>query len=366
MKKIVICVILIFIANIAIAQIDSLNESSDSLSAFSGARFYSRTLKSDDKQESVQQWVLPIFVGGLVTDSFRVRIYQTLSNTQIKDSQSYNSVENTNLRFSFKILENLATYAGLSIPIYSHKPDAETAHINNILYNEILQFGVNKTNDGFNTDIGIGLTLPLGKTQFGLGAGYMRRGEYDVSLLKGGSTEYKPGDTLSATLGVGRRIGLAILQGNILYLRYGYDTISGEESLKNGDEISFVALTKLRLKTATISVFLDDTLKNDNQSKQENVVPESIFRNRTRFGTSLSYIVSRELLIIKARAVVKSLFDKDWNVNEDAFSFDAGGTLIISDNLNMDLIGNLIFGVMDNNKTDVSGFSIGLTVNYEF
>jgi hypothetical protein len=32
----------------------------------------------------------------------------------------------------------------------------------------------------------------------------------------------------------------------------------------------------------------------------------------------------------------------------------------------MDLIGNLIFGVMDNSKTDISGFSIGLTISYEF
>jgi hypothetical protein len=363
MKRIVICVILIFIANNGFAQMDSLNESSNSLSAFSGAKFYSRTLKSNDKQETVQQWVLPIFARGIITDSFQVRIYQTLSNSQIKDNQSYNNVENTNLRFSFKILENLVTYAGLSIPLYNSKPDAD---INNILYSEILQFGVNKINDGFNTDIGLGLTLPLGKTQFGFGTGYMRRGEYDVPLLNGGLAEYKPGDTLSATFGIGRRIGQTILQGNILYLRYGYDTISGDKSFKSGDEISFVASTKLRFKPATISFFLDDTLKSDNQSKQETVVPESIFRNRTNFGTSLSYIVSRELLILKARAMVKSLFDSDWNVNEDAISFDAGGTLIISDNLNMDLIGNLIFGVMDNSKTDISGFSIGLTISYEF
>jgi len=359
-----IILVILFIPGLCSAQID-FGEPWETLSTFGGAQFYSRTLKGET-EETAQQFVFPITASGQVTENLNIGIYQTISSAQLDEGPSLGGLQNTRINGALSLLgDTFVAYMGLGLPIASPEPKAENARLGNLLYNEVLQFGVTRLAEGLNFDTGFVFAQPFGNLSLGLGAGYLYRGSYDRLSQTEELVDYNPGDMISGSAGLGLRAGLASLRARLLYVYYGDDTIDEDDALKSGSEFSFLASARFRLRPLILTLFLTDTIKGESESLQEWVVVNNLFSNRLNVGASLAYPFLNESLILKLQARMKGLFD-DGDTSANVMSFDGGIQLIPGDKFKLDVLASLISGDMDFGETQVSGFSLGLMANYGF
>ena len=359
-----IILVILFIPDLCSAQTD-FGEPWETLSTFGGAQFYSRTLKGET-EEKAQQFVFPITASGQVTESLSIGIYQTISSSQLEEGPSLSGLQNTRINGALSLLGNsFVAYMGLGLPIASPEPEAETAHLSNLLYSEVLQFGVSRTTEGFNFDTGFVFARPLGNLSLGFGAGYIFRGSYDRLSPAEELVDYNPGDMVSATGGLGLRAGLASLRARLLYVYYGNDKIDEDDALKSGSEFSFLTSARFRLRPLILTVFLTDTIKGESESLQEWINVNNLFSNRLNGGVSLAYPFLNEALILKAQARIKGFFD-DGDTSANVASFDGGLQLIPGDKFKLDVLASFITGDMDFGETQISGFGLGLMANYGF
>ena len=347
-------------------QMIGFSELPETVSTFTGSYFYSRTLESKEESENIQQWVLPLFATSLITEGLRIRIHQTVSAAQMEGGPSLSGLGNTRIRSSFSLFENtLMTYLGLSFPVTGADTEEETASLSNLLYSEILEFGVRRIAEGFNLDTGFVFAQPFGKFALSFGAGYVLRGGYDRPSQTEKPASYNPGDALSITTGIHFRRITTSLNGRILYFHYGDDRIDNNNVFKSGDEFSVLASAEFRFKPLILMLSLTDTVKAESEARQSGVDVNNLYSNRLNAGISLTYPLLREILILKAQANAKGFFD-DGNVSAKVASLDGDFQLIIKDNLTLDVLAGFMSGDMDTGKTDISGFSLGLVINYGF
>jgi hypothetical protein len=347
-------------------QMIGLSELPETVSTFTGSYFYSRTLESEEETENIQQWVLPLFATSLITEGLRIRVHQNISAAQMEGGPSLGGLGNTRIRGSFSLFENtLMTYLGLSLPITGADSEKETASLSNLLYSEILDFGVGRIAEGFNLDTGFVLARPFEKFALSFGAGYVLRGSYDRPSQTEKPASYNPGNALSITTGIHFRRIATSLNGRILYFHYGDDRIDNNDVLKSGDEFSVLASAEFRFKPLILMLSLSDTVKAESEARQRGVDVNNLFSNRLNSGISLTYPLLSEILILKVQAKVKGLFD-DGNMSAKVASLDGDFQLIVKDNLTVDVLAGFMSGDMDTGKTDISGFSLGLVVNYGF
>ena len=80
-----------------LAQVVTSEEDQETVSVFTGARLYSRTLDGET-EETVKQWVFPLFVSAMVTENLNIRIYQTVSTSKLEDDPSLSGLERSEER----------------------------------------------------------------------------------------------------------------------------------------------------------------------------------------------------------------------------------------------------------------------------
>jgi len=336
--------------------------SSETISTFAGFQFYSRTLKGKE-EEKVQQWVLPVSLAGRIGENLKFRVYQTMSHAQIEDGPSLSGLGNTKIRGSYVLLENaLVTYLGLSIPVASVEPTTETVPLSNLLYTDVLNFGVNRLTEGFDLDLGFAFAQPFGKLSFGLGMGYLIRGSYD-RLSQGGT--YNPGNPISLSAGINSFSRLVNLGFKVIYVHYGDDKIEAGDSFENSDSLSFRISIKPRFKPIAIRLLLADTMKFGDDDLDEETTINNFFKNRLSGGLFLAYPLLGDTITLKAQAVVKMLLD-DSGTNAKSASFGGGFRILLTDNLKLDFSTNIINGDMEAGETNISGFDLSAMVGYGF
>ena len=267
-----ILLMLIVISSPCFAQIVNLEDPPETLSTFTGAQLYSRTLKTGENEENISQWVFPIFISGQITENLNIRLYQTVSTAKQEDGPSLSGLGNTRIRGSYSFFEDrLVAYLGGRFPLASVEPEVETKYLSDVLYSEVLQFGVGRLTDGLDLDAGFAFAQPFGKLALGFGAGYVVKGSYDRLSQSDELVEYNPGDVLSASVGLHFRNDTTIFHGRVLYIQYGKDKIEEEEVFKSGSEISFGGSISIRLGASVLTLFLDDTVKAESENLQEDI-----------------------------------------------------------------------------------------------
>ena len=98
---------LLFISVSCLAQMGAFTDPQETLSTFSGVRLYSRTLEFEGEEEAVQQLVVPLFIRGSITEDLSIRIYQTVSDSQLEDGPSLSGLESTRIQASQSELPSL-------------------------------------------------------------------------------------------------------------------------------------------------------------------------------------------------------------------------------------------------------------------
>jgi hypothetical protein len=343
------------------AQVAAPGETPETVSAFTGAQFYSRTLEGET-EESVQQLVFPIFVTAMIAENLNIRAYQTVSTAELDDA-SLNGLENTRIRGAYGLFRNrLITYLGLSLPIGGVTPEEETERLNELLYSEPLQFGVSRLTGGFDLDAGFAFAQPFGAMSFGLGAGYVLRGSYDRLSQGDGVISYDPGNALSGTAGFYLNSGVTDLRCGILYAYYGDDSTDGG-SFENGNELTFSIAGVFNLDPLTLTVFSADTRKGE--SDAEGIEVTNLFTNRLSGGLSLAYSLLDETLTLKTQADIKRL-TYDGDTRASVVSLGGGFHLVITDNVALDVSAGIISGDMDDGETEISGFDLSSIIRFGF
>ena len=359
--------ILLFISASCLAQTGILPDPQETLSTFAGARLYSRTLETEDESETAQQFVVPLFLRGSITEDLSIRIYQTVSSSQLEDGPSLSGLESTRIQASFSLPgDSVMAYLGASLPIVGTDPEIETAHLSNLLYSDALGFGVSKLTEGLDLDAGFAFAQAFGDFSLGFGAGYIFRGKYDTLLYGEELVDYNPGDAINASAGFHFGSAVASLRGRGVYVHYMDDAVEEDETFKSGDEISFLASAAFDLDPLGVMIFVADTMKADSDALQEGLTISNLFRNRLNGGVSLAFELLDEILILKAQASGKVFLDEDSDVDAQVAYMGGGFQIVPINDLTVDILGSLILGNMDAGDTDISGFNLGLIINYGF
>ena len=351
---------ILLIAAACSAQVEVPGEVPGAVLTFTGVQFYSRTLKYEKDEETVQQLVIPVFAAFTVTDNLSFRVYQTLSTSELEYGDDLSGLGNTRVRGALSLFRNrLIIYLGSSLPIASVTPEEKTAYLSELLYREPLQFGVTRLTEGFDLDGGLVFAQPFGKLSLGLGAGYTLRGEFD----RFSQSDYSPGDAINATAGFHFRSGITSLRGGVVYVYYEDDSI-GEVIFENGDELSFSMDTTFRPAPITFTLMFTDTIKGTS-AEQDMADVVNVFTNRLNGGIALAYSLLNDSLILKTQANVK-LFTNEGETSAKVASFGGGFRLIITDNVALDVLADFVVGNMDFGETDISGFNLGSHISFGF
>lgn len=337
----------------------------ETISAFTGAQLYSRTLESE-AEKSVKQWALPVFISAMAAENINLRFYQAYSTAKLEDDPSLSGLENTRLRGSISLLENrLVTYLGMGLPISSVTPEEETVELSELLYSEALQFGVSKYTEGFGLNGGLAFIQPFGKLSMGIGAAYLMRGSYDKLSNSNELISYNPGDIFTNTIGLNFYDGMTRIQTGISYLYYGDDTIDDGDAFQNGNEMTFSVIVAFEADPLVISFVLADTIKGDSEAVQERAEISNLFTNRLNIGMNLGYSLLNDIFILKARTNIKQL-SYDGDTGSRAISFGGGFHLAINDNVALEIMGDYISGNIDTGETDFSGYDLSSIVKFSF
>lgn len=347
------------------AQVVTSEEDQETVSIFTGARLYSRTLDGEE-EETVKQWVFPLFVSAMITKNLNIRIYQTVSTSKLEDDPSLSGLESTRIRGSLKLLDNrLMAYLGAGLPISEATPEEETQYLSELLYLEVLQFGVSRLTEGFDLDGGLAFVQPFGRLAVGIGAGYMLRGSFDKLEQGENLISYDPGDALSATVGLHYYTGSMLLYSGVKYSNYSEDSIGEDEFFENGNELSFSAAAMFQPGPITITLYGADTIKSDSKASQAEAEISNFFTDRVDAGGILAYSLFNDNLTLKTKASVKWLID-DGETHAKAFTFGGGFELVITDSVTLDVLSGYMTGNMDFDETDISGFNLSSIIRIGF
>lgn len=345
---------------------------SEAISVFAGTQFHSRTLKYEDGEDKVQQWIFPLFLTGPRLKDWDIQLYQPIFATKLKDEVSVGGLANTRIRASRRFFDDAALLCvGLSLPLDKVEPDIDTSHLSNLLNTEVLQFPVSKLTEGFDLDLGVAWAKSFETFSISAGGGYLWKGSYDrvyqVMGDEGMVGEYDPGNELSLAAGFHWRRGITSLQGKILYLRYGNDTLKGEYRFTSGPELSGYLLAAFRFRPATLMLFAEDTIKDEDSFPQEIDIPtRNSFATRFKAGIGLLYPLLDEAIILKAETSLKSLSDAEGEITDKVFNFNLGGQVSLQRGLVLEARVDLLNGYLDTGEADISGFGVGLMLHYEF
>lgn len=354
------------------AQIDGNLLSPEAISVFAGAQFLSRTIEYEDGEEKVHQWVFPLFVTGAKIKSWNIQVHQPAFSAQLKGDSRVSGLASTRIRASRFFLDDAAiVYGGLSLPLAGIEPEVDILDLEDILNTEVLQFPVSKLTEGFDLDLGVAWAKTFKTISVSIGGGYQVKGSYDriyqVMGDEGMVGEYDPGNELSVTAGFNFRRGITSLQGKILYLRYGDDTLKGEYTFTSGHELSVSLSAAFRFRPVTLIIFAGDTIKDEDSFPQDIDIPtRNSLKNRFNIGSGLIYPLLDEAIILKAETSMKSLSDADGEITDKAVNFSVGGQVSLRRNLVLEARVDLLNGYIDTGETDISGFGLSLIVHYEF
>ncbi len=346
-------------------QVEDPEDVPKTVSIFTGAQLYYRELEGET-EETVQQLVFPLFISAMVTDSLNLRLYQTVSTSELEDGTSLDGLESTRIRASLGLLGNrLMIYVGAGLPISEETPEPDAEDLNDLLYRESLQFGVSRLTEGFDLDGGLAFVQPFGRLSLGVGAGYIMRGSFDRLTPAEKLVSYEPGDAISANAGLHFYTGAVGLYAGASYFYYEDDIIGDDLSFENGDELSFSVVTRFQPGPLTITLYGIDTIKGDSDASEEDADISNFFTNRVSAGGSLAYPLFSDTLILKAQGNLKWFIDED-ETEATVASFGGGFQLVITDNVALDILGSYLIGDMEFGGTDISGFNLSSIIRIGF
>jgi len=163
------------------------------------------------------------------------------------DAGSLSGLTDVKIRASYIIGDEAALLTvGVSAPTGQTGLDEDQQEVSNSLAQSALSFRTPNFGQGLDVNLGLAMARKMGETVFGLGVGYLLKGEFTPSL---GGDAYTPGSELSLTIGLDRKLmdGDAKLTLDAIYTLYSDDEQAGTKTFHSGNKLLVQELLNLRV-----------------------------------------------------------------------------------------------------------------------
>ena len=181
-------------------------------------------------------------------------------------STSLNGLTDTKVRASYIVGDEMALItAGLSTPTGKTELDASEQMVSLYLSQNALGFRTPNFGQGLDINVGVATARKLGEMVLGVGVGYLMKGEFTPW---DGGTEYAPGNELSLTAGLDRKVmdGEGKLTLDVVYTLYGEDKTNNIKTYQSGNKILVQALGRFKAGGLDWRVHLIERSKAENTS----------------------------------------------------------------------------------------------------
>ena len=272
-------------------------------------------------------------------------------------SNSLKGLTDTKVRVSYIAgEEKLLLTAGVNTPTGRTELDGEEQLVSAFLAQNVLGFRAPNFGQGLDISLGAATAARLGETVWGLGVGYLLKGEF--TPLEGGA-DYTPGSELSLTAGLDRKImdGDGKLTLDMVYTLYGEDELGGEKIFQSGSKILVRALGRFRPGATDWQMQLVE------RSKAPNTQLFGVFEEEVSNGNQLEGKISALRRLsprwsLGGRAEAKLYGDNDFGRGEASlFGLGPGLRYTVAPGTFFDLNGAYSLGTIDG--ADVWGIDIG-------
>jgi hypothetical protein len=150
---------------------------------------------------------------------------------------------NTRARLSYYSERHWVVRGGVSLPTGKTELDASQTATALLLSDRLRGYRGYRLGEGAGMEIGGAYSRQIGAAAVGLGAGYVRKGEYTVIE---GQEEYDPGDQLLFTIGTEVGSAAWAWRAHYLFVRYAADQVGGSDAFQLGARNDLRTLVEYR------------------------------------------------------------------------------------------------------------------------
>lgn len=359
----------------ALTALTAPSVQAEGISVQAHAMFQSWKITDSAGERTIDQWTVPINGVVPLQNDFELLFYAAGSanalNANVND-YDLNGISDVRLQVHRAFAEDrFIIGAGVNLPTGKRDLDftVDTLIVNQLSEN-FLSFPLRRFGQGFGFNIMSGVAGPLGEFNASAGVLYEFTGEYDPYRDQG---RYNPGNLFTATISLSRVFEKLALSGNLLMTLYGTDRFDNKKVFEQNTRLSFRLGSSYSGNTYRANLALGYLLRGRNTRYGGN---EVIVEQLQLFGDEFSARGSLNFLLANGWSVGPAaelrLVSGDELVGPLSFGsseiYGFGGTAQkrISGGLNARVSGLYHTGSADDNKLDVSGMSLSLSLLSSF
>ncbi|MBD3183239.1 hypothetical protein GF312_13165, partial [Candidatus Poribacteria bacterium] len=219
MKILTSITVMIFICSVASYGQVGLDRKAYNLTVSSKAEFQSWSKTPDEGDSySISQFSLPLSVKYAVTRNIAVNLL-TSAVMSSSDDNSLSGLRDLKARTVMMFADDKAMIGlGLNLPTGKSDLNSDQEAVSLLLSDRAMRFRYSNLGEGFDISLNGGYAQDMGSVVLGGGAGYIKKGEYDLS--EGQDSKYKPGDQLTFTAGMDIPAKPLLMRTDVTYTTY--------------------------------------------------------------------------------------------------------------------------------------------------
>ena len=242
-------------------------------------------------------------------------------------SNSLGGLTDTKVRASIILGDEVGLLtAGVSTPTGKTGLSVEEQEVSNSLAQGAFNFRTPNFGQGLDLNVGLAMARKVGETVFGLGAGYLLKGEFTP---RDQGPDYKPGSELSLTFGLDRKMmdGGGKVTLDAIYTLYSDDEQDGKKVFRSGNKLLVQGLFRAKMMGLDWGVYLMERLRGKSERFQDGRIDEVSNGNQLEVGGSVTKNLSPGLAL---RGLVDLKIYAD-NVSElGGIKFEQGEATLLS------------------------------------
>ena len=211
--------------------------------------------------------------------------------------ESLSGLTDTKIRANYVLGEEAGLITlGISTPTGQTELDTDQQIVSQRVAESALNFRTTNFGQGLDINVGVAIARKLGETVFGLGAGYLLKGEFTP---RAAAADYKPGSELNLTLGLDRKImdGDGTLTFDVIATTYGDDEQGGQKVFKSASKVVAQLTGRFSGKGLDWMVYAVERTKGKNTSYAGPASTKLSTGNQIETGLSVTRTMSQALAV---------------------------------------------------------------------
>jgi len=330
--------------------------------------------ETGDNKQSVSQINSPTAIKIPLSRNFAVDVAGSYIFSSVEDSRLSGLTDVRARAVAMLFHDTVMLNAGVNIPNGKSDLDFEETAVSAIISDKALGFRYNKLGEGLDMTFGGGLAQAYGPASFGVGAGYIIKGKYEIA--QDVDLKYKPGDQLNITGGFDLLFAPLLLRSDVTYTTYKYDQSDGDDIFKEGNRLAIKesAIIKKPTFALVISGRYISRAKSEivSQAYSGLFFLEPEIEKKKIYGDQFGANALINLFVAKGVSIKflgeSTIIGKNDDKKNSASVFGFGGGLAINSSKGsfFDLIGKYYIGSSNDGDTNLKGFSATSSIKIIF